>query len=93
MINQRTRTDWQIRMITSHYEMANRLMPLLRSFDLLMGLGMLAYPIRAIPLWLVIWGIFTALLRPLSGEPFAEFIERAGNFGAPLGDRAHHWHR
>ncbi len=24
------------------------------------------------------------MLRPLSGEPFAEFIERAGNFGAPL---------
>jgi hypothetical protein len=23
-------------------------------------------------------------MRPLSGEPFAEFIERAGNFGAPL---------
>jgi len=29
-------------------------------------------------------GIVTALLRPLSGEPFAEFIERAGNYGAPL---------
>jgi hypothetical protein len=26
----------------------------------------------------------TALLRPFSGEPFGEFIERAGNFGAPL---------
>ncbi len=24
------------------------------------------------------------MLRPLSGEPFGEFIERAGNFGAPL---------
>jgi hypothetical protein len=24
------------------------------------------------------------MLRPLSGEPFAEFIERAGNYGAPL---------
>ena len=35
-------------------------------------------------MWLVIWGIVTASLRPLSGEPFAEFIERAGNFGAPL---------
>ena len=35
-------------------------------------------------MWLVLWGLVTALLRPLSGEPFAEFIERAGNFGAPL---------
>ena len=24
------------------------------------------------------------MLRPLSGEPFAELIERAGNYGAPL---------
>jgi hypothetical protein len=33
---------------------------------------------------LIFWGIITALCRPFSGEPFAEFIERAGNFGAPL---------
>jgi hypothetical protein len=64
--------------------MAYQLMPWLGSFDILCGIIMLVYPIRAIPVWLVIWGVVTALLRPLSGEPFAEFIERAGNFGAPL---------
>ena len=66
------------------HDLAYRLMPILGSFDILIGIAMLAYPVRAIPGWLVIWGIVTALLRPLSGEPFAEFIERAGNFGAPL---------
>jgi len=66
------------------HELAYRLMPILGSFDILIGIAMLAYPVRAIPAWLVIWGIVTALLRPLSGEPFAEFIERAGNFGAPV---------
>ena len=60
------------------------LMPVLGSIDILMGIIILFYPLRAIISWLVIWGIITALLRPLSGEPFAEFIERAGNFGAPL---------
>ena len=64
--------------------LAYHLMPVLGSFDILIGVTMLAYPVRAIPAWLVIWGIVTALLRPLSGEPFAEFIERAGNYGAPL---------
>lgn len=59
-------------------------MPFVGMFDMLLGVMMLIYPVRAIPAWLVLWGIFTALLRPLSGEPFAEFIERAGNFGAPL---------
>jgi hypothetical protein len=66
------------------HDTAYRLMPFLGSFDILMGIGMLVYPIRAIPVWLIVWGILTALLRPLSGEPFAEFFERAGNFGAPL---------
>lgn len=64
--------------------MAYKLMPMLGLFDILLGIVMLVFPIRAIPIWLVIWGVTTALLRPISGEPFAEFIERAGNFGAPL---------
>jgi hypothetical protein len=61
-----------------------QIMPVVGCFDILLGIIMLIYPLRAIPVWLVIWGVFTALLRPLSGEPLAEFIERAGNFGAPL---------
>ena len=64
--------------------MAFHLMPLLGTIDILMGLSLLLYPTRVILLWLVLWGIITAMLRPLSGEPFAEFIERAGNYGAPL---------
>src|ERR1700733_2027568 len=66
------------------HDLAYRLMPVLGSFDILLGITMLAYPVRVITAWLAVWGLVTALLRPLSGEPFAEFIERAGNFGAPL---------
>lgn len=66
------------------HDMAYQLMPVLGSVDILMGLSLLIYPTRAILLWLVAWGTITAALRPLSGEPFAEFIERAGNYGAPL---------
>lgn len=60
------------------------LMPFLGTIDIFMGIIILVYPMRGIFMWLVIWGFITALLRPLSGEPLAEFIERAGNFGAPL---------
>jgi hypothetical protein len=63
---------------------AYRLMPVLGSVDIMLGIILLFKPIRAIAVWLIIWGIITALCRPLSGEPFAEFIERTGNFGAPL---------
>jgi len=63
---------------------AYHLMPWVGSFDIFCGILMLIYPLRIVPIWLVIWGTATALMRPMSGEPFAEFIERAGNFGAPL---------
>ncbi len=65
-------------------ELAYRLMPFVGVLDIFLAIVMLIFPIRAIALWLLVWGIITALLRPLSGEPFAEFIERAGNFGIPV---------
>jgi hypothetical protein len=64
--------------------LAYQLMPVVGIADVLFGLSLLFYPTTIVVLWLVIWGLFTASLRPLSGEPFAEFIERAGNFGAPF---------
>ncbi|HEY4205720.1 MAG TPA: hypothetical protein VGM31_02865 [Puia sp.] len=63
---------------------AYRLMPWVGAIDVFLGILMLIRPIRAIAGWLVCWGLITAALRPLSGEPFAELIERGGNFGAPL---------
>jgi uncharacterized membrane protein YphA (DoxX/SURF4 family) len=65
-------------------EMAYRLMPLVGAVDIMLGVMMLVHPMRAIAGWLVVWGLVTATLRPLSGEPFAELLERGGNFGAPL---------
>ena len=66
------------------HDTAYHLMPILGTVDILMGLIILFYPVRIIVGWLVVWGLVTAALRPLSGEPFAEMIERAGNYGAPL---------
>src|SRR5664279_5818583 len=63
---------------------AYHLMPILGSVDIMLGIILLFKPVRAIAVWLIVWGIVTALCRPLSGESFGEFIERAGNFGAPL---------
>jgi hypothetical protein len=65
-------------------DMGYHLMPIIGVLDILMGISLLVYPDRAVLLWLVVWGAITALLRPLSGEHFAETIERAGNYGAPI---------
>ena len=64
--------------------LAYQLMPPLGFLDIVMGLVILFRPVRALFFWLAIWGAVTAFLRPLSGEPFAEFVERAGNYGAPF---------
>jgi hypothetical protein len=66
------------------HDMAYKLMPIVGTMDILMGISLLFFPTRAVLGWLVVWGCTTALMRPLSGEPFAEFFERAGNVGAPL---------
>ncbi len=64
--------------------MAFQLMPWLGAFDIACGVIFLVFPLRIIAVWLVIWGCLTALMRPLSGEPIAEWIERAGNYGVPF---------
>jgi uncharacterized membrane protein len=66
------------------HNLSYRLMPVLGTVDILLGLSLLVYPLRAVAGWLVCWGLFTASLRPLSGESIGELIERAGNYGAPL---------
>ena len=41
-------------------------------------------PVRIVLLWMVLWGFWTALLRPLVGMPVWDFVERWANWGAPL---------
>ena len=66
------------------HDQAYHLMPLVGVIDIMMGLSLLFYPVRAVAGWLVCWGLITAALRPISGESVGELIERAGNYGAPL---------
>jgi hypothetical protein len=61
-----------------------RLMPLIGFVDISMGILTLIRPMRAVLLYGAFWGLWTAILRPLSGEPVWEALERAGNYGIPL---------
>jgi hypothetical protein len=65
-------------------ETALHLMPAVGAFDVAMALLVLIRPIRGMVLYMAIWCVCTALLRPLAGESFWEAVERAGNYGAPL---------
>jgi hypothetical protein len=52
--------------------------------DISLGLTMAVVPLPIVLLHLTVWGIWTAILRPLSGDSVWEAVERAGNYGVPL---------
>ena len=61
-----------------------RLMPIIGTIDITLGIVTFLRPMRGLILYGSIWSLWTALLRPLSGETFWETLERAGNYGVPL---------
>jgi hypothetical protein len=58
---------------------------LVGGFEIALGLLVLAWPAPGLLLFVVAWKVGTELLRPLTGEPFWEFVERGGSYAAPLG--------
>lgn len=60
------------------------LLTLIGISDLCVALFVLIKPIRLVLLWAAVWGFWTALLRPVVGEPLWDFIERWANWAAPL---------
>jgi hypothetical protein len=63
---------------------AYRLMPWIGAMDVSLGLTMAVVPLPIVLLHLTVWGIWTAGLRPLSGDSVWECVERVGNYGVPL---------
>ena len=61
-----------------------KLMPVVGTIDVMLGVVTLLRPMPAVLLYMAVWGFWTALLRPLTGEGIWELLERAGNFGVPL---------
>ena len=52
--------------------------------DITLGLIVLFMPTRWAILWIFLWAVWTASLRPLTGSAWWYFFERAGNYGPPL---------
>lgn len=64
--------------------LATKLLFILGLIDIALALFILVKPVRAVLLWMTFWGFWTALLRPIVGQPIWDFIERWTNWGAPL---------
>ncbi|MBI2623146.1 MAG: hypothetical protein HYW65_01040 [Candidatus Liptonbacteria bacterium] len=52
--------------------------------DVLFALLVLIKPLPWALLWMAFWGFWTALVRPIMGESWWDFVERWANWGAPL---------
>jgi len=60
------------------------LLPLIGILDIIVAVFALIKPLRIVLMWASIWAFVTALIRPISGEPIWDFVERGVNWAAPL---------
>ena len=63
---------------------AQFIMPIIGSVDIIVAFWVLLKPNKYVVLWAVFWALATAVIRPLSGELFLTFVERAANWAVPL---------
>jgi hypothetical protein len=75
---------WIGDMIKVDVATATTLLTLIGIADLLVAVIVLVKPMKPVLLWAALWGFWTALLRPIVGESFWDFIERFANWAAPL---------
>lgn len=64
--------------------LATNLLLLIGITDIALAILVLIKPMPIALLWMAIWGFWTALIRPIVGEPIWDFVERWANWGAPL---------
>ena len=76
--------DWFSKFGVSDAGTAATLLTLVGLLDVCVALVVLFKPIKPVLLWAVFWGFWTALIRPIIGQPIWDFIERFANWGAPL---------
>ena len=76
--------EWFSLFGVSDPETAKTLLLVLGLIDITLAILVLIKPIRIAILWMVLWGFWTALLRPIVGMPIWDFMERWANWGAPL---------
>ena len=75
---------WFAKFGVSDPSMATQLLFIIGIIDIALAMLILIKPVRLALLWMVFWGFWTALLRPIVGMPVWDFVERSANWGAPL---------
>src|SRR3989338_3424480 len=58
----------------SNTETASQLLSVIGAMDVALAILVLIKPIRLALLWMIFWGFWTALIRPIVGEPIWDFV-------------------
>jgi hypothetical protein len=75
---------WIQQLLPVSAEVAGTLLTIIGILDVTVAIVVLVRPLRPVLGWALAWGFWTALLRPIVGEPIWDFVERWANWGAPL---------
>ena len=75
---------WISQLTGADAETAATLLMLVGATDILVAAIVLIRPVKPVLLWAAFWGFWTALVRPLVGQSWLDFIERFANWAAPL---------
>ncbi|MBF8280337.1 MAG: DoxX family rane protein [Candidatus Magasanikbacteria bacterium] len=75
---------WIQEILQTDAVLAGKILLAIGIMDLIVALIILVKPVRGVLAWAAVWGFWTAILRPLVGESFWDFVERWANWGAPL---------
>jgi hypothetical protein len=75
---------WIMQLTGVDMALATNLLLIVGVMDVVVAIIVLVKPIRPILLWAAFWGFWTALVRPLVGAGWLDFIERFANWAAPL---------
>jgi len=76
--------EWIQKLLGVNPESASQILFLIGALDVTLAILVLIKPLPIALLWMAIWGFWTALIRPVVGEPVWDFVERWANWGAPL---------
>src|SRR3989344_7311712 len=64
--------------------LAGKLLLLIGALDVFTAIMAIVFPFRLLLIWGALWGLLTAIARPIAGDPIWDFVERWANWGVPL---------
>ncbi len=76
--------SWIVKLIHVDTGTATTLLMLIGFCDILVAIIVLLKPLNPVLLWAAFWGFWTALVRPIVGVGWLDFVERSANWAAPL---------